>query len=1307
MRRITQFLAVCLLYALTCHTSAYALDCPFPGWNFSCNSSISFPIEAQLYRPDVQGCNADIVEDFQLGYWLGLPGDGDSWTIGVLGPADSDGAEQFNIYTCSGGNLNCVGASNSNEGFGTFTESFLLNTVNGEMYYVFVNAPTLDAGTFLSAAAFNNDFCPFNYSCDRAVSLVCGETITGNTEVTNFSEAPDAACNNAGDGGNEGLWFEMIGTGNDITATITDSDFDTQLAVYSGSCGFLTCIDGIDVVGAGAEESITFPSYSGSRYSFYVDGWNGQEGEFELEIECEPGCPGSFPIACNSSLSAFLQEQQPRPDLVSCASGISVDGPGYWVSFAGLAESVQVAISSNDFDVLATVFTCSGNTLNCVRAENSNIVYNDFQEIISLPPAPGTDYYVYVSSDDPDDLNKWFGISMYSDFDCPLNSFCSRAIPISCGESITGDITNASTFAPSPTACGVAADGNNPGLYYEFYGDGNDIEVQITNSDFDTQLAVYNYSNCDFLTCVDGVDVVGAGADESITVSTSVGSRHLIYVDGWNNGQGEFDLEISCTETCPENFPLSCNGSLTAFYVLLPDYLAVTACDPDVESTGPGYWVNFTGTGGLQQVGIARFDDTKPNPQINIYRCQGNDLICHAAFDDDNGQSTYDNEFGEFTTVAGEDYYALITYNEQLESGVGEFFGIQFFSDDDCPANRYCEYAKSIQCGETVSGSNSSLFGLTTTADACGIGADGGNPGLYYSIIGDGNDITATISNSNFDSQIAVYSGSNCDFLTCIDGADTPGNGVGESITFPTSVANEYVIYVDGWSNQVGDFDLSIDCPDPCPNPVWTFSCNSTISAPLHELQSIPNAVSCSTGVDTEGMGTWMGLTGTGQEVTVGLIAPADIDLHVNVYRCTGSGLICVGGFDDDKFLGFWNEEVISFPTINGQEYLLLITSDLPIGSPVQYFSAGASFDGTCPINTNCRLALPIYCDEPVQADISGTANAFDSPNACSGAGDGLNRGVWYSFKGNGEEVTAKIVSSGTNFDTQLAVYAGGNCDDYDSMTCIDGSDIVSNSGGEEITFTAFAGGNYRIYVDGWNGEQGSFELLIECSSEVEVDIQVLLEGCYAIGGLMNFDLGSLIPLSANAVYGGAPYNYSGTESLWALPWGMVDWVLVEARTGTPDPTNSSRGTTTVQTLAGILLNDGSITGTDGLPLRFSISPSTPHHFAVRHRNHLDVLSSAAFSGSFIEINFHTSVGAAFGVEQLKPSGDGFVYMHSGDYNQDHVIQTTDFDLWQADPAILNQYQLADGNLDGTVQTTDFDEWQKNKAKIGSIEVSY
>lgn len=218
----------------------------------------------------------------------------------------------------------------------------------------------------------------------------------------------------------------------------------------------------------------------------------------------------------------------------------------------------------------------------------------------------------------------------------------------------------------------------------------------------------------------------------------------------------------------------------------------------------------------------------------------------------------------------------------------------------------------------------------------------------------------------------------------------------------------------------------------------------------------------------------------------------------------------------------------------------------------------------------------------------------------------------------------------------------------------------------------------------------------------VSVNLTVILEGAYD-GNNMNNQLSISGLLPSTQPYQNAPYNYGGNEVLSVIGSNLVDWVLVELRTG-PNPADK------IESHAGILLTNGNIVASDGSsPLSFTqMVPGGNYYFVVRHRNHLDIMTANAVPRSLvINYDFTTDVLQAYGAEQQAILMDGKAGMFAGDITQDLVIQSTDYDAWRVEPALLNVYEATDLNLDGTVQTTDYDAWFVNKAKIGISEIDY
>ncbi len=231
-------------------------------------------------------------------------------------------------------------------------------------------------------------------------------------------------------------------------------------------------------------------------------------------------------------------------------------------------------------------------------------------------------------------------------------------------------------------------------------------------------------------------------------------------------------------------------------------------------------------------------------------------------------------------------------------------------------------------------------------------------------------------------------------------------------------------------------------------------------------------------------------------------------------------------------------------------------------------------------------------------------------------------------------------------------------------------------------------------------------------------NIKVYLEGAdlelcgNGVDYCMDYRLLEMGVLPLEQPYNVAPYNYEGSESVPVFIQPIVDWVLVEVKTGTPQMSADDPETVVVERKAGLLNHEGYIVDPSDQtsPLGFcNLDSDTDYYISVRHRNHLDVISSIPYKPNLgTSIDFTYSVSSAYGPEQLNEIiylGSGVYGMYSGDYNQDGVIQNSDYDVWEVEPALNNTYLPVDGTLDGVVQATDYDIWFLNKAKMGIAEI--
>ena len=243
----------------------------------------------------------------------------------------------------------------------------------------------------------------------------------------------------------------------------------------------------------------------------------------------------------------------------------------------------------------------------------------------------------------------------------------------------------------------------------------------------------------------------------------------------------------------------------------------------------------------------------------------------------------------------------------------------------------------------------------------------------------------------------------------------------------------------------------------------------------------------------------------------------------------------------------------------------------------------------------------------------------------------------------------------------------------------------------------------------------GANAVIVTCIEEItpsaNVNLTVMLEGPFDENtGLMKTDLLTENLLPSQQPFNSNPYNYSGTEIVTNFPSNTVDWVLVEARSGTPNTGSGSPGTVVVESKAGLLLSDGSIIDPSNFGALTFESPvfGQDYYFLVRHRNHLDIISSnpITFSQDVI-YDFTIGPSQALGTEQTQQLSNGKYAMFAGDFNKDGIIQTTDFDSWYLNPAVLYQYIDVDANLDGISQLSDRDAWYNNRSKLGVADVRF
>ncbi len=293
---------------------------------------------------------------------------------------------------------------------------------------------------------------------------------------------------------------------------------------------------------------------------------------------------------------------------------------------------------------------------------------------------------------------------------------------------------------------------------------------------------------------------------------------------------------------------------------------------------------------------------------------------------------------------------------------------------------------------------------------------------------------------------------------------------------------------------------------------------------------------------------------------------------------------------------------------------------------------------------SSTNSSLPLGCTQPVSVSESKniTIVSTDKPVlalAKSVSSSTVNTNVNFTYtltvSNVGTLATNGVITVKDTLQANLAFISGGSATGWSCsaigqiVTCTSSATIgVGASSQINLTVNAIQSGTYQnkagvygggdpVATNGATAAQSNNTSVAVGMSVVKVNVKAILRGAYIDGvGLMQDSLRSqgIIPLVQP--YGKAPYldiphpgvDEVTTSAVLAVTGNnaIVDWVLVELR----DKANPN---TIVARRSGLIQRDGDIVDTDGVScLSFAGLNSDNYYIAVRHRNHLGVMTSTA-----------------------------------------------------------------------------------------------
>ena len=183
-----------------------------------------------------------------------------------------------------------------------------------------------------------------------------------------------------------------------------------------------------------------------------------------------------------------------------------------------------------------------------------------------------------------------------------------------------------------------------------------------------------------------------------------------------------------------------------------------------------------------------------------------------------------------------------------------------------------------------------------------------------------------------------------------------------------------------------------------------------------------------------------------------------------------------------------------------------------------------------------------------------------------------------------------------------------------------------------------------------------------------------------------------------------APWLYEGTESIDFENTDIADWVLVVVR-DTANPAVIITQKALLVGLDGILLN-----GQHQSEIVFDGLAPGEYYVSIHHKGHLAILSgnTVSFVGEEEEVlcyNFSNAATKAMGEQQQNQLvvDQPIFGMIAGDYDQNQVINSLDYNNWKGQTNTLDVYLPADADGNGIINNLDFNLWTVNRSKIGHL----
>ncbi len=681
---------------------------------------------------------------------------------------------------------------------------------------------------FLCVFTSLSSFGQANDTCAGAIALTPGIVYSMDTTGATSTGDPKPSCEtNFGNG----VWFTFTpSTSGFIIISTCESDFNTLLQVYTGSCGALTPVsggcnddDGFACSGDSSLARARFAGTAGTTYRILVGGYAGEVGNLSVmaTVSSPPPndtCAGAIALPPGvvhmMSTAGATSAGDSTP---SCQTDFA---NGVWFTFTPATNgNVIITTCGSDFDTALQVYTGGCGSLTpvnggCNDDDGPACGSDSSLASVSFPGTAATTYRILVGG-----YAGGFGnLSITAKVaPPPTNDSCTGAISMTAGVVYTMDTAGATSGSDPKANCQTNF---GSGVWYAFTPSSNGtVIISSCGSDFNTVLQVYTGS-CGSLTPVndgcndDSLACGGEGTSASVSFVGTSGTTYRILAGGYAGAFGNLHIVATVIPSLTND---TCAGALamTAGTTYTLNTAAATSTDdpaPDCEADlQKGVWFTFTpassGTITISTCG-SDFDTV-----LAVYTRTCGSLTAFAgSCNDDNGPACSTGQASvRFNGLAGTTYRILA-------GGFGGGFGNLNIVATFTPTNDTCAGAIAMTSGTTYQLNTAGATSGTDPILACQNSA--GN-GVWFTFVPSiSGTVTVSTCGSDFDTALQIYTGS-CGSLTSVSGGcndqggpSCPGSSA--SVAFLGTTGTVYRILASGSGGASGNLNIvATECQPP------------------------------------------------------------------------------------------------------------------------------------------------------------------------------------------------------------------------------------------------------------------------------------------------------------------------------------------------------------------------------------------------------------------------------------------------------------------------------------------------------------